>query len=80
MAWSINFVGSKNGVKREIQAAIPIIDPVQLPVVRSFIIAAIDALPTSTKGVQISARGHRDELTYRLEMEVQPLALVLDEP
>jgi len=80
MSWSINFVGPKASVKRRMQTISSTIDPSQLSVVRTFVISTIDALPESVTGVQITARGERSETTYRLEMEIQPVDLVLDAP
>ncbi len=80
MSWSIFALGTKKGVRREIEKAKPYGDPSQFEAATKFILDEIDAYPDNIPAIEVKAGGHHDERSRNLSIEIRPIwSLALDE-
>jgi hypothetical protein len=80
MSWGMNFIGTKQGVRKKVEEATGYGDQSQLEAAKAFIISEIDALPAAVNGVKVEASGHHDAHTTRnVSIKVDPVLLALDE-
>lgn len=80
MTWSINVVGTKEGVKKNVEAAQAYgSDQSQIDAAKQLIAGEIDAMPESVQAVKVEASGHHDQTHSRnLRLQVEPITLALD--
>jgi hypothetical protein len=80
MSWSIFSLGTKKGVKREIENVKPYGDPSQFELAKKLIFDEIDAYPDNVPAIEVRAGGHHDERSRNLSIEIKPVwSLALDE-
>jgi hypothetical protein len=79
MSWSFYSLGTKKGVRREVENYKPYGDPSQFETAKQLIFAEIDACPDSIPAVEVRAGGHHDERSRNLSIEIKPIwSLALD--